>query len=251
MIVYFSGTGNSRYAAETLARELNDELLDAGKEIRAGKKGILHSDRPWIFVAPTYAWRLPHIFSDYIRNAVLTGSKDAYFVLTCGGDIGNAGAYTAQLCEQTGLNDRGILEVIMPENYIAMFDAPGAEEARTIVDRAKPVLSLGAAWIRNGMPFPTRKVTPVDRMKSGIINSAFYRLFVKADSFFVTESCVGCNTCAEACPLNNITLVDGKPVWGKNCTHCMACICGCPTEAIEYGKVSRGKPRYQCPKDES
>ena len=25
---------------------------------------------------------------------------------------------------------------------------------------------------------------------------------------------------------------------------CMACICYCPKEAIEYGKKSRGKPRY-------
>ena len=33
-------------------------------------------------------------------------------------------------------------------------------------------------------------------------------------------------------------------VWGKNCTHCMACICYCPKEAIEYGKKSKGKPRY-------
>jgi epoxyqueuosine reductase QueG len=44
--------------------------------------------------------------------------------------------------------------------------------------------------------------------------------------------------------LNNIRLENGKPVWGKNCTHCMACICYCPKEAIEYGKKSKGKPRY-------
>ena len=25
---------------------------------------------------------------------------------------------------------------------------------------------------------------------------------------------------------------------------CMACICYCPKEAIEYGKKSKGKPRY-------
>ena len=30
MIVYFSGTGNSRFAAEFLAKRLGDELLDAG-----------------------------------------------------------------------------------------------------------------------------------------------------------------------------------------------------------------------------
>ena len=27
-------------------------------------------------------------------------------------------------------------------------------------------------------------------------------------------------------------------------------ICGCPKEAIEYGRKSKGKPRYQCPKYE-
>ena len=46
------------------------------------------------------------------------------------------------------------------------------------------------------------------------------------------------------CPLNNIHLENSKPVWGKNCTHCMACICYCPKEAIEYGRKSKGKPRY-------
>ena len=47
--------------------------------------------------------------------------------------------------------------------------------------------------------------------------------------------------------MRNITLTDGKPKWGTACTHCMACICGCPVSAIEYGSKSRGKPRYQCP----
>ena len=55
---------------------------------------------------------------------------------------------------------------------------------------------------------------------------------------------IGCSKCVELCPLNNIHLENGKPVWGKNCTHCMACICYCPKEAIEYGKKSRNKPRY-------
>ena len=39
MIVYFSGTGNSRFAAEFLAKQLNDELLNAGQRMKAGEKG--------------------------------------------------------------------------------------------------------------------------------------------------------------------------------------------------------------------
>ena len=71
---------------------------------------------------------------------------------------------------------------------------------------------------------------------------------VKAKPFYTTDACVACGKCAELCVLNNITLnADEKPVWGDNCTHCMACICNCPAEAIEYGKKSQGKPRYKGP----
>ena len=69
MIIYFSGTGNSRYAARFLSNELQDEIFDAGKDIKSGITGAFQSDAPWIFVSPTYAWRLPHIFSNYLRTA--------------------------------------------------------------------------------------------------------------------------------------------------------------------------------------
>ena len=58
------------------------------------------------------------------------------------------------------------------------------------------------------------------------------------------RDCIGCGQCVKRCPMNNVALKDGKPSWGKNCTHCMACICYCPKEAIEYGKKSVGQPRY-------
>ena len=66
------------------------------------------------------------------------------------------------------------------------------------------------------------------------------RKIIKIDE----EKCNGCGLCATLCPLNNIEIVDGKPEWGKNCTHCMACINHCPKKAIEYGEKSKGKPRY-------
>lgn len=251
MIIYFSGTGNSRFAAELLAKQLNDELLDAGRRIKAGERDKLCSDHPWIFVAPVYAWRMAGVFTNYIRKTHLSGSRDAYFVLTCGSEIGNAGKYAAKLCEEKGLDYKGVLGVAMPENYIAMFNAPSEEESRAIVAKAKPVLTQGVEWIRQGKPFPEGKISIFDRLKSGAINEGFYKFYVKADAFYAKDACIGCGACVNACVLNNIHLEDGKPVWGKDCTHCMACICGCPAEAIEYGKTSFGKPRYQCPKDES
>ena len=107
-----------------------------------------------------------------------------------------------------------------------------------------PALRKVLAQLKAGQEFPPPRDNLYDRFMSGPVNPVFYRFFVKAEAFRATEACIGCGKCVELCPLNNIHLESGKPVWGKDCTHCMACICYCPKEAIEYGKKSRGKPRY-------
>ena len=85
----------------------------------------------------------------------------------------------------------------------------------------------------------------IDRqIKSRIVNPVFYSLFVKTKKFCATEKCISCGKCVKVCPLHDIQLTDGKPAWGKNCTHCMACINYCPTAAIEYGKQTKDRPRY-------
>lgn len=250
MIVYFSGTGNSRFAAGFLARELKDEIVDAGGLIKAGKNGDFQSESPWVFVAPTYSWQMPRLFGEFIRNASFSGSRDAYFVLTCGGEIGAAGQYAEPLAREKGLNYQGILQVTMPENFITMFKAPGADRIREMIEEARPVLQAGAEHIRQGVPFPARKCGMLDRLKSGPVNEGFNRFFLKSTGFYATEQCISCGKCVELCVLNNIQLVDGRPVWGESCTQCMACICRCPREAIEYGNRTQGKARYHCPEGE-
>ncbi|MGN0714279.1 MAG: EFR1 family ferrodoxin, partial [Anaerovoracaceae bacterium] len=79
---------------------------------------------------------------------------------------------------------------------------------------------------------------------STVLNPIMYAMMISAKGFKVTDKCTGCGQCESRCPLNNVKLTDGKPIWGKDCTHCMACIAGCPAEAIEYGKKTQGKPRY-------
>ena len=167
-----------------------------------------------------------------------------WFIMDCGSEIGNAAGYNRQFAAQKQLQYMGTAQIIMPENYIAMFNAPQAEQARRIVEQAEPALQKALAQVRAGQEFPPPRDTLYDRFMSGPVNPVFYRFFVKADAFRATDACIGCGKCMELCPLNNIRLENGKPVWGKNCTHCMACICYCPKEAIEYGKKSKGKPRY-------
>lgn len=246
MVLYFSGTGNSAYVAKRIANLLLDESIDLFQKIRAHDYSELHSDKPWVFVAPVYAWQMPIIVRDWIANATFSGSKDAYFVITCGQSIGGAGEYARKLCEPKGLSYKGCSKVVMPENYLLMYPVPDEAQSRQIIEQAEPVIDAIASKIEKG-GILDEACGLGGKLSSGVVNALFYKCFVSAKKFYAQESCNACGYCEKVCPLNNIHLMDGKPQWGDACTHCCACICRCPQEAIEYGKTSVGKPRYICP----
>ncbi len=251
MVVYFTGTGNSRYCAELLAHKLGDELMDSRPFIKNGIAAELISEKPWVFVGPVYAWQMAHVFVDFIKSGSFSGSREAYFVITCGGDIGAAGEYMRELCEEKGFSYMGTHPAVMPENYVAMFSVPDEETSGRIVKIAAHRLEKRAELIAKGEAFPPNKGGIKNKFLSGPVNNGFYKGFVNAKKFYTTDKCVLCGRCAELCPLNNISLSEGKVIWGDKCTHCMACICYCPTEAIEHGKASIGKRRYKCPEYKS
>ena len=248
MILYYSGTGNSAYVANWLGDELKDTVVNMGEKIKAYDHSPLSSEAPWVIVSPVYAWQLPHIVKDWILKTKLTGSRDMYFILTCGSDIGDAGSYAEELCWNKGMNYKGIAELVMPENYIAMFQVPAPKLARIIIHKAERSFPVLAEIIRERQNFASHRIGLREKLCSGPVNKIFYALFVHAKKFKVTDACVSCGLCEKVCPMNNIHIKDGKPMWGGNCTHCMACICRCPKEAIEYGRASKGKVRYVCPK---
>ena len=244
MIFCFSGTGNSRYIARRIAEATGDEIIDLNAKIKAGDYSSAQCGRDIIVVTPTYAWRIPKIVSKWLYATELPSAERTWFVMDCGGEIGNAAKYNRRIAEEKGLLYMGTAQIVMPENYIAMFNAPEAEEAKRIVEKAEPYIADVVGRIKSGQEFEPPRNNFYDRFMSGPVNPIFYRFCVKAAPFRATDACIGCGRCVTNCPLNNIRLNGGKPEWGKNCTHCMACICYCPTEAIEYGKKSRGKPRY-------
>ena len=246
MILYFTGTGNSEYLALALRDALADDCVDARVGMRRGEAGRFASEKPYVFVFPTYAWRMPHVFEDYLRRSEFSGCRKAYFVMVCGADTGNAGAYCARLCEDKGLEYCGLLPIVMPDNYVIMYDVTPEAEVEPLLRAGEEKTLAAAEKIRAGQPFDALRITPVDKAKSSVMNRAFFKT-VSAKKFRATEKCVACGLCEKVCPLKNITLTDGRPVWGGNCTHCMACISRCPKHAIEYGKGTECRGRYVCP----
>ena len=244
MILYFTGTGNSRHIARLISKEIDDEVISINELIKSGSNNEIKSDKPFVFIAPTYAWRIPMVVEKFIKNIKLSGNRKVYFILTCGADTGDATSFLKYISKEKGLEFMGLRALVMPDNYIVMYSTPSDEENERRIKNVEEEVNKIVKYIVSGRKFEENKTTIIDRMKSNSINKMFYKIYVSAKGFHTTDKCISCGKCEGLCPLNNIILVDGKPKWGDNCTHCMACICGCPTYAIEYKNKTKNRRRY-------
>lgn len=244
MIFYFSGTGNSQFIAEVICEELEDEIISINEKMKNKTIDTFYSNKPYVFVVPTHAYRVPRIVQKYIQAIILKGSQDIYFVLTCGGSVGNAHVYAKQLAKDKDMNFKGLASIQMPENYIALFHAPTDEKAKIIIQKGEKQAKNISQYIINHQDFPKRRSTVLGWVLSTVSNPLFYRWIVKDKGMKVTNQCIGCHQCANLCPVNNIDMIRNRPVFQHHCIHCMACICSCPTEAIVYKNRTQNKNHY-------
>lgn len=247
MILYFSGTGNSEYVAKRIAQQTGDEILNLFDKLRTEDNSPMESETPWVIVCPTYAWQMPRIVRDWLLATPLNGCDTIYFVLTCGNSIAGAGLYAKAVAAEKEMTYRGTAPVVMPENYIAMFETPDQEKALQIVDDAEDSIDKIADLISKGAFL---EELGGGRLQSMTLNVAFNKLAVSDKKFVTNDDCTSCGQCVKSCVVENIFLdMDTrKPIWTSRCIHCMACINRCPFHAIEYGKVTENRERYRCPK---
>ena len=69
MILYFTGTGNSRHVAEKIAEATGDAIENIAVHLRKHDVGSYTSEKPYVFVGPVYAGRFPKVMTTYIEKA--------------------------------------------------------------------------------------------------------------------------------------------------------------------------------------
>lgn len=142
MIFYFSGTGNSEWAAK--------EILSQGEQL------ISMADAKWSesftyapgeeesvgFVFPVYFYGLPDTVRSF-ASKVRFETKPAYVyaVITCGGSIAGAGDLLKKALAGNGTALRAVYTVKMPDNYVLMYDVTTQEQEKPILAAAKEKLS--------------------------------------------------------------------------------------------------------------
>lgn len=120
MILWYSLTGNSEYVAEVLQSVLKDESVSLNDLIGRRTETVLTSPRPFVFVVPTYGWRIPERVDEFIRSARFTGSQEVYFILTCAQNAGATANYIQSLCQAKSFVLKGMTQIVMPIKEVVL-----------------------------------------------------------------------------------------------------------------------------------
>ena len=235
MIFYFSGTGNSAWAARQLARLTGDKAYDI---TNLNQLLDLDNAEQIGFVFPVYAWGAPEIIVEFAKKLPRTQSF-TFGVCTCGGDAGLA---MKQFSKVYPLSSS--YSLVMPNNYIIGSDTDNEGEIRQKITAARAELERMAQEIQQQKPVYRVHEGRLAGVKSHFANLGFNKFARIAKPFFAEDSCNGCGLCMRNCPARAITLQNGKPVWAAQCFHCLRCINECPQQAIQYGKSTAGRRRY-------
>lgn len=247
MILCFTGSGNSLYVADKLCTQLGDEVVSLNNVIKADLEKKFVSNSPFIVVAPIYAWRLPRIIENLILSSTFEGSKQMYFVPTMGSQTGNADKYCAEICKKIGMEFMGLSGVSMPDNYVLMSKMPGEEEIKNKLAEANVNINHIAQAIKNGIFIKKTDKTMFAGLLSGTVNKWFVKYATSDKKYNVNKDCISCGLCEIVCPVNNIKLEEGKPVFTGKCIACYSCIHRCPKAAINIGNKTQNHGRYLCP----
>lgn len=247
MIFYFSGTGNSAWVAQYVAKGLNDTLKFIPDEFSSGKHYVLRERERLGFIFPCYAWGVPTFVETFIRQIEVENVSYVYFVVTCGDDTGMTGSIFCKDVAKKGWYCMLGRAVVMPESYVCLpgFDTDPVDRERSKVAAAHVRVEQIVEDIVDGRggfdTIPGRFAW----IKSKIIRPLFNYCLITPRLFKSTDKCVGCGKCVTSCAFHNIKLDHSKhPVWNSRCVQCMHCYHACPTHAIEWGAFTKNKGQY-------
>ena len=242
LILYFSGTGNTKFVAEKFEHEL--KLNGIKTEIHSIEQAVPIAPDTYdllILGCPKY-YEFPMLhFVNSIKQRLQAGKKEIPVLA---------------FCTQTGplkTNFNGMAKVLARKNHqlivsksfqmannfliFKSFQQTDEQDIKDRIDQIDPqVKELVTAFLNK-----KAQMEHVGFFMGGmehLVAVSCDKLFpVFAMKYSASDACVSCGMCEKMCPKQNITIKGGKPQFGKHCMFCMRCINLCPANAILYHGV--------------
>ncbi len=257
IIVYFSGTGNTWWAADKLKQELenSDQQVEMfsleNPQLRDQDflKGKIAAADHVIIGYPVYGSDQPRNMQEFVANLPEGGGTKRFSAFcTQASFSGDANVFFKAEVEAKGYKFRQSFQLNITTNFnVAMF--PFSLTTPASGSKLEKILQKAGEKIARMASYITKDHENIEgeglfqRIAGGFQRNLFRKKgpeFVKKFQFFA-DRCSKCNICVNNCPTGNITLETNTPTlhWGDNCLLCFRCYNFCPTKAINFGGKDR------------
>jgi len=258
VIFYFSGTGNSLKMADDIAELIDAKIMNIAPLLE--KKSVMMESETIGFVFPVYDFKAPEVVTEFVGK--LKGIESQYIFAICNYGIAPSKSlkrFQAEIEKVGGTLSLG-LSFQMPHNGIGSgnFSITRHQEMFTYWEQektkiAKKIMEHEKDGIEKSKPFESMKVF----LFQGVLFKSiptFTKLLSKvafhgwdALAYTANEKCNSCGICEKICPVHNIHMENGKPIWEDHCANCFACLQWCPQQAITLGNVNLNILNYHQP----
>lgn len=252
MILFFSGTGNTRFVAESLGNLLGEDCCFIPD---ASAPELKFEGNRLVVCFPVYSWGIPPLVADFLKSLsdefcaeIRSNDIPVHMVCTCGDEVAEVPEMFAALLNNKGLEVSGMWSVVMPNVYVLLpgFSVDSTEVEQKKLEAAPDRVREIADCIRRGEGGMDVVRGSWPRLKSRLIYPLFKRWGINPRRWRSSEECIHCGRCVAACPVGNMKMKSGFPHWGSHCVSCTACYQHCPTHAVSYGNFTKHKGQYFC-----
>ena len=250
LIIYYSGTGNSRRCAEWITEKgkesgLNTHLFSYSR-YRKGPLPELSGPTLVGICSATHGFNLPHSVLKMIFRFSHYPGSDLFLLNTRAGMklsklflpglSGLAQIFPALVLRLKGYPILAMRPVDLPSNWISLHPGLKPKVVGSMENHYEIRVKKFAEGLFTGKRtyWPAFISLPFDLLVAPLaIGYYFIGRFILAKTFFASNKCNDCMLCISACPTKSIILKDNRPFWKLTCESCMHCMNFCPQRAVE------------------